>query len=68
MPFDPQVREVVDEVNAVEVSSLWDRPVSEVRAHFHALVSRLAAPGPEVGRVENRDIPGPHGPIPVRIY
>ena len=67
-PLDPQVQAVVDEVNAVEAKSLWDRPIAEVRADFDALVRGLGAPGPQVGRVENRRIPGPHGPIPVRIY
>jgi acetyl esterase len=68
MRLHPQVQAVCDEVNAQEVKSLWDRPIAEVRADFNALVSGLASPGPEVGRVENRRIPGPHGPIPVRIY
>lgn len=67
-PLDPQVQEVVDEVNAVEAPSLWDRPIAETRKDFDTLVLGLAAPGPEVGRVENRTIPGPHGPIPLRLY
>ena len=68
MQLDPQVQVVVDEINAVEAESLWDRPIADVRADFNDLVLSLQKPGPEVGRVENRDIPGPHGPIPVRIY
>ncbi len=68
MQLDPQVQAVVDEVNAVESGSLWDRPIADVRADFDHLVLSLQDPGPEVGRVENRNIPGPHGPIPIRIY
>ena len=72
MQLDPQVQVVVDEINAIgadsEPESLWDRPIADVRADFDGLVLGLQGQGPEVGRVENRDIPGPHGPIPIRIY
>ena len=72
MQLDPQVQVVVDEINATmaqsEAESLWHRPIADVRADFDNLVLGLQAPGPEVGRVENRDIRGPHGPIPIRIY
>ena len=72
MQLDPQVQIVVDEINALlaegEQVSLWDRPIADVRTDFDGLVLGLQDQGPEVGRVENRDIPGPHGPIPIRIY
>ncbi len=67
-PLDPQVQAVCDEVNALEAPSLWDRPIADTRKDFNDLVLGLAAPGPEVGRVENRTIPGPHGPISLRLY
>jgi acetyl esterase len=67
-PLDPLVQTVIDEVNAVEAPSLWDRPIADVRQDFSTLVLGLAAPGPAVGKVENRTISGPHGPIPVRLY
>jgi acetyl esterase len=59
---------VCDEVNALEAPLLWDRPIVDTGKDFNDLVLGLAAPGPEVGRVENRSIPGPHGPIPVSLY
>lgn len=72
MQLDPQVQTVVDEFNAAaaesEAQSLWDRPIADVRADFHDLVLGLQGAVSEVGRVENRDIPGPLGPIPIRIY
>lgn len=67
-PLDPQVQAVCDEVNAQEAGSLWERPIADIRKDFDTLVLGLAAPGPEVGRTEDRAIPGPHGPIPIRIY
>ena len=68
MSLDPQVKELLDELNAVEGPPPWEQPIAQVRADFATLIATLAAPGAEVGRVENRSIPGPHGPIPVRIY
>ncbi len=68
MALHPQVQEVVDEINAIEVPPLRERPLAEVRAGFHDLVMGMQDPGVEVGRVEDRDIPGPHGPIRVRLY
>lgn len=68
MKLDPQVKALLDEVNAVEGASVWDTPVDDVRAGFDALFATFASPGPEVGKVEDRTIPGPYRPIPVRIY
>ncbi|PPR27936.1 MAG: hypothetical protein CFH38_00226, partial [Alphaproteobacteria bacterium MarineAlpha10_Bin1] len=68
MPLHPQVQKLVDELNALEEESVWDRPIADVRAEFDELANLFAAPGPAVSRVENREIPGPHGPIPLRIY
>ncbi|MDP6429546.1 MAG: alpha/beta hydrolase [Rhodospirillales bacterium] len=69
MPLHPQVQKLVDELNALDVGPPpWERPLSEVRAEFDALGRELAAPGPEISRIENREIPGPHGPIAIRIY
>ena len=68
MALHPQVQEVVDEINAIEAPPLRERPLAEVRAGFHDLIMGLQNPGVEVGRIEDRDIPGPHGPIRVRLY
>ena len=68
MKVHPQVQAVLDEVNGLEVRSVWDRAIADVRADFHALVVGYANPGPEVARVENRMAPAPHGSVPVRIY
>ena len=68
MALDPQVQEFVDEVNATEAPSLWERSVAEVRADSYDLRMSLQDPGVSVGRVEDRDIPGPHGPIRIRLY
>ena len=67
MTLDPQVQEFVDEVNATGAPSR-ERSVAEVRADFYDLSISLQDPGVDVGRVEDRYIPGPHGPIRIRLY
>ena len=68
MALHPQVQEFCDEINAIEVPPLRERPLAEVREGFHDLIMSMQAPGAPVGRVEDRDIPGPNGPIRVRLY
>ncbi len=68
MELDPQVRKIVDEINAIDVPPIAERPLEEVRAGFRKLVMELQNPGPDVARTEDREIPGPHGPIRARIY
>jgi acetyl esterase len=68
MALHPQVQAFCDEINAIEVAPLNERPLAEVREGFHDLVMSMQAPGVAVGRVEDRDIPGPNGPIRIRLY
>jgi len=41
---------------------------AEARAHVERMVASLATDPEPVARVENRSVPGPEGPVPVRIY
>ena len=68
MALHPQVQALCDEINAIEVPPINERSLAEVREGFHDLVMGMQAPGVAVGRVEDRDIPGPNGPIRVRLY
>jgi len=68
MPLDPQIKEVLDELSAIDRPAPWKVPIEQARADFNVLTKAMAAPGAKVARIENRTIPGPHGDIPVRIY
>ena len=68
MGLHPQVQAFCDAINAIEVPPLKEQPLAEVREAFHDLVMGMQAPGEAVGRVEDRDIPGPNGPIRIRLY
>ncbi|MBI4497860.1 MAG: alpha/beta hydrolase [Chloroflexi bacterium] len=59
MPLDPQAQRYLDQLAALGAPPIWDVPVEEAR---RARRSR------SVGTVEDRRIPGPGGPLPVRLY
>ena len=65
MPVDPQAQAVLDRAAAAGLPPLHTITPEEARANF-ALQAREA--GPEVGKVEDRNIPGPAGGLDVRIY
>jgi acetyl esterase len=66
MPLDPQVRTYLDSI--ADVPPLYSYPVDEARAAYEAGVPLTSGPADDVASVENRTLPGPQGPIPVRIY
>lgn len=66
MPLDPQARFVLDQIAAQGGFELTDLSPADARAAFEKM--RLPLPVEPVARAENRSIPGPAGPIPVRVY
>jgi acetyl esterase len=67
MPLDPAAAGLLEQMAAAGLPALNELSPSEAREASAAFVE-LAGPGEEVASVENRTIPGPAGPIPVRIY
>ena len=65
MPLDPQARAVMDQVAALGLPPAHTVTPQEARANAK---SRPRAIGPDVGKVEDRNIPGPDSEIPIRIY
>ena len=66
MPLDPQLKPVLEVMEAGMGSvDLWQTEPAQMRP-----MTNLAGPGDptSVARVEDRTIPGPAGPIPVRLY
>ena len=66
MPLDPQARFILDQIAAQGGMELHQLSVPEARKAFEAM--RLPIPGEPVAHVANRTIPGPSGPISVRVY
>lgn len=65
MPLDPQAQQVLAQIAALGLPP--NHTVSPVQARLNAQ-ARPRAAGPEVAKVEQRNIPGPGGELPVRIY
>ena len=67
MPLDPAAAGLLEQMAAAGLPALNELSPPEAREAAAGFVE-LAGPGEEVANVEDRTIPGPAGPIPVRIY
>ena len=66
MPLDPQAQIVIDGITAIGLDVFNDDTDPTV---IRALMTAVIIPSTvEVATVENREIPGPAGALPVRIY
>jgi acetyl esterase len=64
MPLNPQAKAVLD-----KMAEMGLPPRQEQTPHFARTNSATPPdPGPDVAKVEDRDVPGPAGGVPVRIY
>ena len=67
MPLDPEVKAYLDRVAASGAPPRGAMSVDETRRAYRGIVA-LSGEAPELTRVEDRTIPGPGGPLPVRLY
>jgi acetyl esterase/lipase len=67
MPLDPQTQIVLDFMAASGMPPIHKQTVADARGAMLAMGTMEGNPEP-VGNVEDREIPGPEGKIPVRIY
>lgn len=68
MPLDPQVRELLERRAAAGMPPLYGMSVAEARAADIAAIKAAGGAVEPVAAVEDVEIPGPAGPIPVRSY
>lgn len=66
--LDPQAQAVIDRTLAAGRPPLHTLPAPEARAAYRAMRKPLQPDPPPVAAVEDRDIPGPHGPVGLRLY
>ncbi len=64
-PADPQVKAVLDKMAAAGV--LHPTTLDQARKSY-LFYAKFAGPPENVARVQNRNIPGPAGDIPIRLY
>jgi len=67
MPLDEDVRQILSVLSPPDAPDLASLTVENARLAMGATAALNANPEP-VAKVENRTIPGPDAPIPVRIY
>ncbi len=67
-PLDPQMKAMLDFANASGPMFLRAETPEQARAKMQALLEARPVEPPQVYRVEDRHIPGPHSQIPIRIY
>jgi acetyl esterase len=68
MPLDPQVAAMRERAAAAGTPPLYTLSIDEARAADLAAIQAAAGTGEPVHSVDNREIPGPDGPLPIRIY
>ncbi|HEX6447084.1 MAG TPA: alpha/beta hydrolase [Streptosporangiales bacterium] len=68
MPLDPQVRELLDRRAAAGTPPLYSMSVAEARAADIDAIKAAGGAVEAVAAVEDTEIPGPAGPVPVRTY
>ena len=66
MPLDPQVQALLEQAAAAGRPPVRSQTVEETRAAMRSMLP-LRGPGPDVGRVDDREIPAPEGDVPVRV-
>ena len=67
MPLDPRVKRFLDALAAGKPPNALDTSVAQRRLGLTELM-KLAGPETVVRRIEDRTLPGPAGPLGVRIY
>ena len=68
MPLDPQVKRILEMLAATSTSDKGSyASVGERRRAFRKLMN-LCQRDVAIGRIENRVLPGPEGPIDIRVY
>ena len=68
MPLDPQVVAVLDKIRAAGNPEYWQMTPGQAREWHVRKAGILDIKPVAVGETTDRGIPGPHGPVPVRIY
>jgi len=66
--LDPQARALLDRVAAAGRPTLDTLSAPDARKAYRESRVPLQPEPPEVAATQDRDVPGPHGPITIRIY
>lgn len=68
MPLDPYVKQLVDMMQASGAPPLWQLTPEQARVGADGAIQALDAKDVPIGKVENREMPGPGGTLRCRVY
>ncbi len=69
MPLDQQTKALIDAMQSAGMVLEFEKMTpAEARQAMDQMAAATRAPGEPVAKVADRTIPGPAGPVPVRIY
>jgi acetyl esterase/lipase len=68
MPLDPHAKKLLETLNAAGVSDMVRMAPEQMRAGFERLATMVGENSVAVDAAEDRDLPGPGGAIPIRLY
>ncbi len=66
--LDPEIQPILDVMNAGTGPPAHLVPIAQARAANDAESAEMSGTGPEVAAVRDIEVPGPGGPIPVRLF
>lgn len=67
MPLDPQARKLLDQIAQAGIAPFHTLTPQQARDQM-LIASRFVGPVEEVHALEDREVPGPEGVIPIRVY
>ena len=68
MPLDPKARLIIEQMDAAGIQPAHRLSIADARAALEARAALQAGSLEPVARVEEREIPGPGGPLRLRLY
>jgi acetyl esterase len=69
MPLEPQTKALIDAMQSAGMVLEFEKMTApQARQAMEQMAAATRAPGDPVAKVENRTVPGPGGPVPIRIY
>jgi acetyl esterase len=68
MPLDPHAKKLLETLNAAGVTDMSRMAPEQMRQGFERLAAMVGMNGVAVDAAEDRNLPGPAGAIPVRLY
>jgi acetyl esterase len=68
MSLDPHVNGFLQQIAAANRPKTWQLTPAQARESFERLAQVIDARDVAVGKIEHRELPGPGGPLPFRVY